>query len=165
MFFDTFFGMIFCQWFQKKTCKTNPTAFVPDYEHAKMCTVFNFDCYWACDNGLTRKDGIGNPNQAKYRTAYYVFPELHKIQDKSVSGRIAGHVHSVVPAILHPYFSGKSLRYGAMSLLPWDPAVTYDKAVASNGRLDNKQQPRLVCLEISSGNYTGGPMPYRIPRL
>ena len=41
IFFDSYFGLLFCQWFQKKTCKSNPTAFVPDYEHPKMCFYFS----------------------------------------------------------------------------------------------------------------------------
>ena len=96
MFYDSYFGLLFCQWFQKKTCKSNPTAFVPDYQHPEKCFYFSHGCFFACEDGLFRPNGIGEPKSAKRRRAYFLFQELHGIHDTSVAGRITGHIRSVV---------------------------------------------------------------------
>jgi hypothetical protein len=38
--------------------KTNPAAFLPDFEHPELCFYLNMGCYWACNGGLLRPDGV-----------------------------------------------------------------------------------------------------------
>ena len=40
MFLDTHCGVLFLQWFQRKTLKTNPSGFVPDCVHPDLCIFF-----------------------------------------------------------------------------------------------------------------------------
>ena len=48
MFYDTTFNVLFAQWFQRKNLKTNPSGFVPDFEHPHLCVFFSLGCFWAC---------------------------------------------------------------------------------------------------------------------
>ena len=132
MFQDSIYNLLFSLFFQKKTLKSNPTGMVPDFEHYQLCVYFIFGCYWACEDGLAR-DEIGLPNSPQRRKSYFVFQELHGIRDSSVSQRITGTIRSVLPNDIREYYSGKSLRYGAMTRLTWDPAVTYEEAIALGG--------------------------------
>ncbi len=136
MFMDEALGVLFAQWFQRKTLKTNPTGYVPDFEHPELCFFFNLGCYWACDNGLMR-DVVGEPGTPQWRRSMFVFPHLHSMQDKSVAKAIGDILKSEIADALKKYYSAKSLRYGAMSLITWDPAVTYEEAVALGGWLTN----------------------------
>ena len=133
MFLDSVYNLVFSLFFQKKTLKSNPTGMVPDFEHFVLCIFFIFGCYWACEDGLARVDGVGLPNSPERRKAYFVFQELHGIRDNSVSQRITNTIRSVLPQDIKEFYSGKSLRYGAMTRLAWDPAVTYEEAIALGG--------------------------------
>ena len=133
MFMECYFGLLFTAWFQRKILKSNFAGFVPEYEIPECCCYLGFGCFWACDDGLSRPEGIGEPKSPKRRQAYFVFQELHGIRDSSVAGRITGHIRSVIPDWLKNFFTGKSFRYASMSKLAWDPAVTYDESVALGG--------------------------------
>ena len=133
MFMDCYFGLMFSAWFQRKVLKSNFAGFVPEYDIPECCCYLGVGCFWACDDGLSRPDGIGEPKSPKRRRAYFVFQDLHSIQDSSVAGRITGHIRSVIPDWLKNFFTGKSFRYASMSKLAWDPAVTYDESVALGG--------------------------------
>ena len=132
-FFDRTFNVLFAQWFQRKNLKTNPSGFVPDFESPFLCVFFVLGCYWACDDGLFRPQGIGAPNSAVRRKSKYVFQNLHNINDSSVTNKITRVIRGLVIAELRPFYSAKSCRIGAMSQLAWDPAVTYEEAVALGG--------------------------------
>ena len=131
--FDEYYCMLFAQWFQRKILKTNPSGFVPDYEYPEMSTWLGMGCFWACENGLARPEGIGEPHSPLRRKATFVFQDLHDMRDKSVAGQVSSIIKSVIVPQLKAFFSAKSLRYGAMSHLTWDPSVTYDEAVALGG--------------------------------
>jgi hypothetical protein len=133
MFLDQFYNVLFLQWFQRKTLKSNPSGFVPDFVYSTLCVFFAFGCYWACDKGLHRPGGLGEAGSPRYRKTHFVFQDLHEIRDDGVAEQISRIVRSYIPASIREYFTGKSLRVGAMSLLTWDPAVTYEEAVALGG--------------------------------
>ena len=135
MMLDKTYGILFAQWFQRKNLKTNPSGFVPDYSIPTMCVFFTLGCFWACEDGLVRpgNNGPGNVNSPEGRKNRYVFLDLHAIQDSSVSSKITNIIKACIPAQIVAFFSAKSLRYGAMSHLSWDPAVTYEEAVALGG--------------------------------
>lgn len=132
MFFDLTYGMLFTQWFQRKSLKSTPIGFVPEYKNPETCIFLALGCYWACDGGLSR-DVVGDPGTPINRKSAFVFQDLHDIRDASVAGQIGNIIKSAVPADLISFYSVKSLRYGAMSQLSWDPAVAYEEAVALGG--------------------------------
>ena len=132
MFWCSRFNILFSQWFQRKTLKSNPTGFVAEYEYPVMCPLFLLGCFWACENGLMRND-VGEPKTAKRRKANFVFQHLHDINDASVAGRITTHLCMYLPPTIKMKITGKSLRYGTMSDLAWDPAVMYEESVALGG--------------------------------
>ena len=74
--FDETYNMLFAQWFQRKTLKTNPSGFVPDFDYPEMCCFFALGCFWSVDDGLTRPGGIGEPNSPRARRTRYVFQDL-----------------------------------------------------------------------------------------
>ncbi len=133
MFLDLFYNVLFCQWFQRKTLKTNPSGFVPDFQHSVLCVFLAFGCFWACDKGLYRPEGIAAPNTAQHRKQQYVFQDLHLIRDDGVSEQLTDIIRLYIPACIAAFYTAKSLRVGAMSMLAWDPAVTYEEAVALGG--------------------------------
>jgi hypothetical protein len=132
MFFCLTYNIMFCQWFQRKTLKTNPSGFGNEFTFPELCVMFLFGCFWAIDRGLAREN-IGEPFSSRRRTSLYVFQSLHGIRDSSVAKQITAIIKSLCPTQLKPFFTGKSLRYGAMTLLSWDPAVTYEEAIALGG--------------------------------
>jgi hypothetical protein len=83
-FFCETFNMLFMQWFQRKTLKSNPSAFAPDFEYPEMSLWFMMGCYWACCDGLSRPEGIGASNSPLRRKSSYVFQDLHNIRDDIV---------------------------------------------------------------------------------
>ena len=62
MFFCCTFNLLFLQWFQRKNLKTNPSGFVPDFEHPELYVFLLFGCFWAVEDGLVRVHGAGQPN-------------------------------------------------------------------------------------------------------
>ena len=133
MFLDLFYGVLFAQWFQRKTLKTNPSGFAPDFLFPVLCIFFALGCYWACNDGLYRPGPVGEPNSPQRRKALFVFPSLHEVSDGRVAEKVRTIIRGFFPPVIQNYFSGKSLRIGAMSLLAWDPAVTYEESVALGG--------------------------------
>lgn len=113
--------------------KTNPSGFVPDFQFPELCIFFLLGCYWALEGGLIRPLGIGCPRSPLRRRSKYVFQDLHDMQDRSVSTQITNIIRSCIPQQLKGYFSGRSIRYGAMTELSWDPAVAYVEAVTLGG--------------------------------
>ena len=144
MYPDLTFGATFASKFQRKLVKSTPVCFVVDFEHPEMCWYFVLGCYFACDNGLARPDGLGEPNSPKRRKANFLFPELHGIKDSSVASRVGNTIKSVVPDSLKNALTAKSLRYGTMSKLAWDPAVTYEESVALGGWTTNSNRDWYV---------------------
>jgi hypothetical protein len=49
-----------------------------------------------------------------------------------------------IPVTIRPKITGKSMRYGAMSDLAWDPAVAYEEAVALGGWTTNSNRDYYV---------------------
>jgi hypothetical protein len=131
-FFCFTYNGLFLQWFQRKNLKTNPSAFFIDYMHPEMCILFLLGCFWAIRRGLERSD-IGEDKSSARRKALYVFQKLHSVKDDTVAKSITSYIKSCIPASIRAFFSGRSLRYGAMTLLSWDPAVSYEEAVALGG--------------------------------
>jgi hypothetical protein len=76
---------------------------------------------------------MGEVDSPHHRKMHFVFQDLHEIRDDAVSDQITRYLCSFIPNAIRTFFSGKSLRVGAMSLLTWDPAVTYEEAVALGG--------------------------------
>ena len=131
--FDAVFCILFVQWFQRKNLKTNPSGFVPDFEFPELCVFLLLGCYWSCNDGLFRPEGIGTPKSPLRRKSRYVFQSLHKINDSSVTDKLTRLIRGLVPTELKSFFSSRSCRVGAMTYLSWDPAVTYEEAVALGG--------------------------------
>ena len=71
MFWSQEFNALCAQWFQRKTLKSNPTAFVADYDCPALCPLFSLGCYWACEDGLARTE-IGEPKSPQRRKAMFV---------------------------------------------------------------------------------------------
>ena len=132
MFCETY-NILFVQWFQRKNLVTNPAGFAPDFEFAETCVVLLLGCFWACESGLERVDGIGEPFTPRSRKVRYVFQDFHNIQDRNVTAQISRIIKPVRPDQIKPMISAKSCRIGAMTDLSWDPAVTYEEAVALGG--------------------------------
>ena len=141
---DLTFGATFASKFQRKLVKSTPVCFVVDCEHPEMCWHFVLGCYFACENGLARPDGLGEPNSPKRRKSNFLFPELHGIKDSSVASRVGNTIKSVVPESLKNALTAKSLRHGTMSRLAWDPAVTYEESVALGGWTTNSNRDWCV---------------------
>jgi len=133
MMIDETYNLMFTQWFQRKTLKSSPSAFAVDFEYPWMCPFFSLGCFWACDSGLSRPNGAGAPGTALARRDSYVFQDLHTIQDNKVATELGKIIKSTLVGQMKPFYSVKSLRVGAMSLLAWDPCVTYEEAVALGG--------------------------------
>ena len=131
-YFCNKFNMLFVQWFQRKNLKTNPSAFVPDFENPENCVFLALGCYWSVDHGLERED-IGAPNSPEFRKSRYLFQDLHSMQDRSVTTQLSNTIQSLIVAQLKAFYSAKSLRIGAMTMLAWDPSITYEEAVALGG--------------------------------
>ena len=112
MFLDNYYGVLFLQWFQRKTLKTNPSGFVPDFVHPNLCVFFAFGCYWACANGLHRVHGIGEPNSPRRRQSQFVFPNLHANNDSSVAKKVTDTLQSYLPAVLAPFFRQVPSHWG-----------------------------------------------------
>ncbi|MGL5936119.1 MAG: hypothetical protein ACRCZI_10930, partial [Cetobacterium sp.] len=127
------FNMLFMQWFQRKTLKSNPSAFAPDYEIPEMSIWLMLGCFWACRDGLSRPNGIGEPHSALRRKSSYVFQDLHAMRDDSVAGQLTGSIRSKIPVQLRKFYSVKSLRYGACTHMNWDVNVTTDETIALGG--------------------------------
>ena len=133
MHFDEYYNIMFTQWFQKKTLKSTPLGFVPEFDHPESCVFLALGCYWAVDNGLTRPPGHDTPGTGLDRKSAFVFQDLHDIKDDSVTKQLSQLIKSIVPDQLKSFYSVKSMRYGAMSGLMWDPAVAYEEAIALGG--------------------------------
>jgi len=76
---------------------------------------------------------VGEPGTPQNRQLSFVFLDLHDIQDESVSNQLSKQMQSLVPTQLKSFMSVKSFRYGAISMLMWDPAVTYEECIAIGG--------------------------------
>jgi len=132
MFFDELYNLLFTQWFQRKTLKSTPIGFAAEFEHPESCVYLALGCYWAVDRGLVR-NVVGEPGTPQDRRSSFVFQDLHDIQDESVANQLSKQIQSLVPTQLKPFMSVKSFRYGAISMLMWDPAVTYEECIALGG--------------------------------
>ena len=133
MMYDNRFNMLFTQWFQRKTLKSTPIAFVPNYDHLESCSFLSLGCHWACENGLLRPDGIGNRGSSLDRKTSFVFQDLHNMRDDSVASQLSNITKQFWPEQLKKLFSAKGMRYGAITELMWDPAITYEESVALGG--------------------------------
>jgi len=133
MMYDNRFNMVFTQWFQRKTLKSTPIAFVPNYDHPESCSFLTLGCLWACDNGLLRPDGIGERGSSLDRKTSFVFQDLHNMRDDSVASQLSNIIKQFCPDQLKKLFSAKGMRYGAITELMWDPAITYEESVALGG--------------------------------
>jgi hypothetical protein len=94
-FFCETYNTLFVQWFQRKILKTNPSAFVPDFDCPEMCIWLGLGCYWACCDGLARPEGIGPENSALRRKSAFVFQDLHHMQDGNVVKTLTTAIRSV----------------------------------------------------------------------
>ena len=74
--------------------------------------------------------GVGDPDSPLHRQLSFVFQHLHFVGDSQVAEKCTEIIRSFLPNILQPFYTGKSLRMGAMSFLNWDPRVAYEEAVA-----------------------------------
>ena len=132
MFFDEVYNLLFTQWFQRKTLKSTPIGFAAEFQHPESCVFLALGCFWAIDRGLVR-NVVGEPGTPQDRRSSFVFPDLHDIQDESVANQLSKVIQSLVPPQLKTFMSVKSFRYGAISMLMWDPAVTYEECIALGG--------------------------------
>jgi hypothetical protein len=133
MMMDMTYGFLFVQWFQHKSLKTNPSGFVPEWEFPEMCMFLALGCYWAFCDGLYHPGGAKLPSTLEGCTNRFVYQDLHKMQDKNVANQITTAIKSAVPEQLKYYYIAKLLCYGVMTHLAWDPAMTYEEAVALGG--------------------------------
>jgi len=132
MFFDEVCNMLFTQWFQCKTLKSTPIGFAAEFERPESCVYLAIGCCWAVESGIVR-NVVGEPGTPQDRQLSFVFPDLHDIQDESVANQLSKQMQSLVPTQLKSFMSVKSFRYGAISMLMWDPAVTHEECVALGG--------------------------------
>jgi len=133
MYFDEHFNVLFTQWFQKKTLKSTPLGFVPEFDHPESCVFLALGCYWAVGQGLVRPPGQDTSGTGLDRKAGFVFQDLHNMKDDNVTKQMSEMIKSIVPETLKQFYSVKSMRYGAMSCLVWDPAVAYEETIALGG--------------------------------
>ena len=70
MFFDQHFNMLFTQWFQRKTLKSSPVGFVPDFKTPEACVFMALGCFWSTEDGLLREPGQG---AAYHRASAFMF--------------------------------------------------------------------------------------------
>jgi hypothetical protein len=164
------FNMLFMQWFQRKTLKSNPSAFAPDYEIPEMSIWLMLGCFWACRDGLARPNGIGEPHSALRRKSSYVFQDLHAMRDDSVAGQLTSAIRSKIPAQLRKYYSVKSLRYGACTHMNWDVNVTTDETIALGGWSSHSNRDFYVWTYLASVippalSLAGYPDPRVIPSM
>jgi hypothetical protein len=92
------------------------------------------------------------------------------MQDKSVAKHRTGIIKSCIATQLKAYFSAKSLCYGGMTHLAWDPAVTYEESVALGGwatpsNSDFYVWVYLVSIIPSILSLAGYPDPIVLPHL
>jgi len=132
MFFDEVYNLLFTQWFQRKTLKSTPIGFVAEFEHPESCIYLALGCYWAVDRGLVR-NVVGEPGTPRTGDHHFVFPDLHNIQDESVANQLSKQRESLVFTQMKSFMSVKSFHYGAISMLMWDPAVTYEECITLGG--------------------------------
>ncbi|CAB9505071.1 unknown protein [Seminavis robusta] len=134
MFMCFHFNVLFMQWFQRKELKTNPSGFCMDFQYPELCIFFQLGCFWSVDNGLSRnRNDMVDPNSPRYRTAKFVFPDLHEIADDSVARQMTTLIRTLVPEQLKKFYSVKSLPTGAMSLLQWNSSVLLQEGIALGG--------------------------------
>ncbi|CAB9525584.1 unknown protein [Seminavis robusta] len=118
----------------RKELKTNPSGFCMDFQYPELCIFFQLGCFWSVDNGLSRnRNDMVDPNSPRYRTAKFVFPDLHEIADDSVARQMTTLIRTLVPEQLKKFYSVKSLRTGAMSLLQWNSSVLLQEGIALGG--------------------------------
>ena len=82
---------------------------------------------------MARPEGIGSDNSALRHKASFVFQDLHNMQDGNVAKTLTTAIRSCVTPSMKDFYRVKSMRYGSMSHLSWDPKVTYEEAVAQGG--------------------------------
>jgi len=87
MHFDDHFDVLFAQWFQKKTLKSTPLGFVPEFEHPESCVFLAVGCCWAVWQGLMRPPGQVIPGTGLCRKSGFVFQDLHNKKDNNVTKR------------------------------------------------------------------------------
>ena len=72
MHFDEFYNMLFTQWFQKKTLKSTPLGFAPEFDDPESCVFLALGCFWAVEQGLVRPAGSDTPGTALDRKSGFV---------------------------------------------------------------------------------------------
>jgi len=132
MVFDEVCNLLFTQWFQRKTLKSAPIGFAAEFEHPERCVCLALGCCCAVDHGLVR-NVVGEPGTPQDRQSSFVFPDLPDIQDESVANQLSKQTQSLVPTQLKSFMSVKSFHCGAISMLMWDPVVTYKECIALGG--------------------------------
>ena len=76
MFLDTFYNILFTQWFQRKILKTSPSGFAVEFKHPVLCIFLVLGCFWACDNGLHRPPWHRRAKQSPSKDGTVCFPRL-----------------------------------------------------------------------------------------
>jgi len=112
------------------SCRDHGKVTTTNHPESYVCLALG--CCWAVDRGLVR-NVVGEPGTPQDRRSSFVFPDLHDIQDESVSNQLSKQIQSLVPTQLKSFMSVKSFRYGAISMLMWDPAVIYEECIALGG--------------------------------
>jgi len=168
MYFDSFFGCVFTQWFQRKNLISTPSGWTVSYDNPSACIFLAFGCYWACNNGLQRLNP-GEANTPQSRKSAYVFQDLHDMQDKNVASNITTIIRGEIPQPLRQFYTGKSLRYGAMSDLTWTTGVQPEESVALGGWSTASNADwytwTYICAIVPPIAYLAGyPNPRLIPR-
>ena len=80
-----------------------------------------------------RPGGTGKPKSPTRRKSKFVFQDLHETQDRRVASQTSDIIKACVPQQLKAFCSAKSLQFGAMTWMTWDPSVTHEESVALGG--------------------------------
>ncbi|CAB9498383.1 expressed unknown protein [Seminavis robusta] len=168
---DDYLNMCVTNMFQKKELRSTPGGFVPDWQFPELCPFFLLGAYWCLNHGLSRDpNDMVDMNSPAYRKSKYVFQSFHAITDAQVSTQITTIIRSVLPDQIKKAYSGRSLRYGAMTQLTWNPLVTPEEANAIGGWATGSSREiyifvYLVAIMPPILALAGYPNPRHIPSL
>ena len=117
-------------WKDVKTAKKKPTSFCTDAEYWECCALDSLGDFWNAGNGLIR-----NRNSSGHigYLDYFVLPICAKHGDSWTSTMVTNTLRNDLVESIRSCVSGKSLRYGATTLLNDHPNITEPELFARTG--------------------------------
>lgn len=113
-----------------KNAKTKPTSFCTDRDHWELCVLDSFGDNWSGDNGLWRQ--CNSSGKIGY-LQYFAVPMCQKRSDGWTSAMVTKTIRNDMLEAIRDFVSGRSLRYGATTLLHDHPHITEPELVARTG--------------------------------